>query len=82
MPCAAATKPVILVANKVDNAATEIEATSLWSLGLGEPFPVSALHGRVLGDLLDAVLAAMPTPAPLGSAGPRGPRGWRSSAGP
>src|SRR5262245_56268831 len=50
-------KPVLLVANKVDNANLEIEATSLWSLGLGEPHPVSALHGRGSGDLLDDVLA-------------------------
>jgi GTPase len=54
-------KPVILVANKVDDARTETEATSLWSLGLGEPHPVSALHGRGSGDLLDAILAALPT---------------------
>ncbi|HKT00904.1 MAG TPA: ribosome biogenesis GTPase Der [Rugosimonospora sp.] len=67
-------KPVLLVANKVDNAAMEIEATSLWSLGLGEPYPVSALHGRGSGDLLDAVLDALPSPAPLGEPGPRGPR--------
>jgi GTP-binding protein len=67
-------KPVLLVANKVDNAALEIEATSLWSLGLGEPYPVSALHGRGSGDLLDAVLAALPEPPPITEAGPRGPR--------
>jgi GTP-binding protein len=67
-------KPVLLIANKVDNAAMEIEATSLWSLGLGEPFPVSALHGRGSGDLLDAVLAAMPEPAPADEPRPRGPR--------
>lgn len=66
-------KPVLLVANKVDNAALEIEATSLWSLGLGEPFPVSALHGRGSGDLLDAVLAALPEPAPADEPRPRGP---------
>ena len=53
-------KPVILVANKVDNAKTEADAAALWSLGLGEPYPVSALHGRGSGDLLDAVLAALP----------------------
>ncbi len=53
-------KPVVLAANKVDDARGEIEATSLWSLGLGEPHPVSALHGRGSGDLLDAVLAALP----------------------
>ena len=58
-------KPVILVANKTDNYNQELEATALWSLGLGEPYPVSALHGRGSGDLLDAVLAAMPTPAPV-----------------
>jgi len=53
-------KPVILAANKVDNPAHELEAAALWSLGLGEPYPVSALHGRGSGDLLDAVVAAMP----------------------
>lgn len=53
-------KPVILAANKVDDAATEMEAASLWSLGLGEPHPVSALHGRGSGDLLDVVVAALP----------------------
>ena len=53
-------KPVVLVANKVDNAKTEADAALLWSLGLGEPYPVSALHGRGSGDLLDAVLAALP----------------------
>ncbi|HEX7189639.1 MAG TPA: ribosome biogenesis GTPase Der [Actinomycetes bacterium] len=57
-------KPVVLVANKVDNTKTEADAAELWSLGLGEPFPVSALHGRGSGDLLDAVLASLPeTPA-------------------
>ncbi|MDQ1628022.1 MAG: GTPase [Actinomycetota bacterium] len=53
-------KPVVLVANKVDDAKTETDAATLWSLGLGEPYPVSALHGRGSGDLLDAVLAALP----------------------
>jgi GTP-binding protein len=57
-------KPVVLAANKVDDARAEAEAHGLWNLGLGEPFPVSALHGRGSGDLLDAVLAALPeTPA-------------------
>lgn len=67
-------KPVLLVANKVDNAALEIEATSLWSLGLGEPHTVSALHGRGSGDLLDAVLDVLPEPPPIDEAPPRGPR--------
>jgi GTP-binding protein len=68
-------KPVLLVANKVDNDRQEADAASLWSLGLGEPYPVSALHGRGSGDLLDAVLAALPTPAPKDSDPvERGPR--------
>jgi len=53
-------KPVVLAANKVDDARTEADAAQLWSLGLGEPFPVSALHGRGSGELLDAMLAAVP----------------------
>jgi GTPase len=52
--------PVILVANKVDDGAGEIEAASLWSLGLGEPHPVSGLHGRGSGDLLDALVGMLP----------------------
>jgi GTP-binding protein len=57
-------KPVVLAANKVDDQRAEAEAYGLWNLGLGEPFPVSALHGRGSGDLLDAVLAALPEPPP------------------
>ena len=53
-------KPVVLVANKVDGPRAESDALALWNLGLGEPHPVSALHGRGAGDLLDAVLAALP----------------------
>jgi len=68
-------KPVLLVANKADNATIEFEANNLWGLGLGQPWPVSALHGRGSGDLLDAVLAALP---PAGSGAgvvrPQGPR--------
>jgi len=64
-------KPVVLAANKVDNQQTEAEAATLWSLGLGEPHPVSALHGRGSGDLLDAVLDALPE-APREDAGPTG----------
>lgn len=56
----AAEKPVVLAANKVDDQRGEIEAAGLWNLGLGEPYPVSALHGRGSGDLLDAVLEALP----------------------
>jgi GTP-binding protein len=53
-------RPVVLAANKVDDQRAETEAYALWNLGLGEPWPVSALHGRGSGDLLDAVLAALP----------------------
>jgi GTP-binding protein len=57
-------KPVVLAANKVDDQRAEAEAYGLWNLGLGEPQPVSALHGRGSGDLLDAVLAALPESPP------------------
>ncbi len=67
-------KPVVLVANKVDDARTEAEAHALWNLGLGEPWPVSALHGRGSGDLLDAVLAALPTSPPEREPEVGGPR--------
>jgi GTPase len=53
-------RPVVLAANKVDDQRAEAEAYGLWNLGLGEPYPVSALHGRGSGDLLDAILAALP----------------------
>ncbi|TYP89222.1 ribosome biogenesis GTPase Der [Blastococcus xanthinilyticus] len=53
-------RPVILVANKVDDERSEANAAELWSLGVGEPHAVSALHGRASGDLLDLVLDAMP----------------------
>lgn len=67
-------KPVVLAANKVDNQRQELEATSLWSLGLGEPYPVSALHGRGSGDLLDAVLDVLPETSAVGTGIPLGPR--------
>jgi GTP-binding protein len=53
-------RPVILVANKVDDERSEANAAELWSLGLGEPQAVSALHGRASGDLLDLILDALP----------------------
>lgn len=67
-------KPVLLVANKVDTAKGEADASSLWSLGLGEPHPVSALHGRGSGDLLDAVFEALPEPPPSEQERRHGPR--------
>lgn len=53
-------RPIVLVANKVDDARGELEAAALWNLGLGEPHVVSALHGRGSGDLLDAAMAVLP----------------------
>jgi len=53
-------KKIILVANKIDNAADESDGYSLWNLGLGEPIFVSALHGRGSGDLLDLLIKQLP----------------------
>ncbi|WP_375490131.1 ribosome biogenesis GTPase Der [uncultured Jatrophihabitans sp.] len=59
-----AERPVVLAATKVDDERLESDTAQLWSLGLGEPFPVSGLHGRGSGDLLDAVLEALPEAPP------------------
>jgi len=67
-------KPVVLCANKVDGPAGEADAFALWSLGLGEPYPVSALHGRGTGDLLDAILDVLPEVSAHGVVRPDGPR--------
>ncbi len=69
-----ADKPVVLAANKVDDQRAEAEAYGLWNLGLGEPWPVSALHGRGSGDMLDAVLAALPETPQESFDPPGGPR--------
>lgn len=53
--------PILLIANKVDSPKDESDASSLWNLGLGEPFLVSALHGRNAGDLLDLIVKNLPT---------------------
>lgn len=53
-------KPVILVVNKADNKKRRDEAVDFYALGLGEPMPVSALHGLGTGDLLDAVVESFP----------------------
>ncbi|MGW0735787.1 ribosome biogenesis GTPase Der [Streptomyces sp. NPDC002851] len=69
-------KPVVLCANKVDGPSGEADATALWALGIGEPHPVSSLHGRGTGDMLDAVIEALPD-APretFGGAAIGGPR--------
>jgi len=54
--------PAILIANKADGARAELELAHLWALGLGEPQPISALHGRNIGDLLDTVIGLLPEP--------------------
>ncbi|MDH3308489.1 MAG: ribosome biogenesis GTPase Der [Acidimicrobiia bacterium] len=51
---------VVVAANKVDSPAQEDSLAEVWKLGLGQPFPVSALHGRGVGDLLDAIVEALP----------------------
>lgn len=66
-------RPVILAVTKVDDDRSESDAAELWSLGLGEPHTVSGLHGRGSGDLLDAVLSALPD-APVDSDAEGGPR--------
>ncbi len=65
-------KPVLLAANKVDDERAEADAAGLWSLGLGQPWPVSALHGRGSGDVLDALLAVLPTESAVTAEYPAG----------
>jgi GTP-binding protein len=61
--------PVIVVVNKVDTEAREPDIHAFARLGLGEPWPVSAIHGRLSGELLDAVIAALPEPDDESAAG-------------
>src|SRR5205823_10460046 len=58
--------PVLLVVNKTDSERDDAEAHPFNSLGLGEPIPVSALHGRGTGELLDAIVALLPERAARG----------------
>ena len=53
-------KPVLLLANKIDNPERDAEALEFHRLGLGDPFPLSALHGHGTGDLLDDIVARLP----------------------
>ncbi|CAN5192123.1 ribosome biogenesis GTPase Der [soil metagenome] len=70
----ASRKPVILVANKVDDARQEPDAAALWALGLGEPWPVSAVHGRGVADLLDHVMTVLPEVSAVAKEEAGGPR--------
>lgn len=56
-----ADRPVVLVVNKLDRLPEELGQHDFWALGLGEPHPVSALSGRGSGDVLDAIVARLPT---------------------
>jgi GTP-binding protein len=67
-------KPVFLVANKIDDARQEPEAAALWNLGLGEPHPVSAIHGRGVADLLDEMMKVLPTVSAVAKQEIGGPR--------
>src|SRR5919204_854654 len=60
----AARKPVLLVANKIDDPARDDEALEFHRLGLGDPIPLSALHGHGTGDLLDRIVELLPGTAP------------------
>jgi GTP-binding protein len=55
--------PIFLVVNKADNEARRQQAVEFYELGLGDPYPISALHGLGTGDLLDALVAGLPAPA-------------------
>ncbi|MGH9155097.1 MAG: ribosome biogenesis GTPase Der [Acidimicrobiales bacterium] len=83
------TKPIVLVANKVDSDSRESDAWSLSRLGLGDPWPVSALHGRGTGDLLDEVIRLLPAesgpdarpgPGVTDGTGAEGAPGWTAEA--
>jgi GTPase len=64
----AARKPVLVIANKIDDPRREAEALEFHRLGLGDPIPLSALHGHGTGDLLDEIVARLPgrSEQPLG----------------
>lgn len=56
-------KPVLLAVNKIDNEAAELNVSEFYQLGLGEPFPLSAISGRNVGDFLDEVVKLLPRQA-------------------
>jgi GTPase len=58
-------KPLLLVVNKADSVQLENHAAEFYELGLGDPFPISAYHGRGTADLLDRVLELLPSSEPV-----------------
>ena len=67
-------KPVFLVANKIDDPRQEPEAAALWNLGLDQPWPVSAIHGRGVADLLDEIMKVLPEVSAVAKQEIGGPR--------
>jgi GTP-binding protein len=63
-------KPVIVAVNKVDDERREVDAWQFTRLGLGDPVPISAMHGRGTGDLLDEVVERFPAPEPTSASEP------------
>ncbi|HEX79394.1 MAG TPA: ribosome biogenesis GTPase Der [Dehalococcoidia bacterium] len=61
-------KPLLLAANKADNNRLEAEVVEFFSLGLGEPLPISAYHGRGIFELVDKIVSLLPE-APVVEAG-------------
>lgn len=55
-----ANKPIFVAVNKTESATRQLDALEFWNLGLGEPYPISAYHGDGVGDLLDAIVEALP----------------------
>lgn len=58
-------KPILLAANKADNPKLENEAVEFYELGLGEPLPISAYHGRGIAELLDRIVSQLPSTPPI-----------------
>jgi len=65
-------KPVFLIANKIDDFNQEPEAAALWALGMGKPYPVSAIHGRGVADFLDDLMEKLPEHSAYGGMIPIG----------
>ncbi|MFC2017842.1 ribosome biogenesis GTPase Der [Chloroflexota bacterium] len=57
-------KPLVLVVNKVDNARQEIQVFQFYELGIGEPIPISAYHGKGIEEILEKVVSYLPPPPP------------------